>query len=66
MAFSHTRHRTVIRDFVEAVRDSRPHAITGDEALTAQLVIDAIMRSSAERRAIRFDEVAAPLHASRK
>ena len=46
MLFDHAAHRAVIADFIAAVRDDRPPAVTGRSALGVQQVIDAIMASS--------------------
>ncbi len=52
MAFSHQRHRAVIADFVAAVRENRDPLIRGTDALEVQLLIEAIVASSRERRTI--------------
>jgi len=57
MAFSHEWHRALIADFAKAVQEGRPPAITGREALEVHRLIDALMLSSKERRAVRLDEV---------
>jgi UDP-N-acetyl-2-amino-2-deoxyglucuronate dehydrogenase len=59
MAFSHSRHRSVIEDFVQAVRDDREPLIRGAEALETQLIIEAMIASGREQRAVRFSEIAA-------
>lgn len=46
MAFDHAAHRTVLQDFIGAVREDRAPAVTGRSALAVQQVIEAIMRSS--------------------
>lgn len=46
MAFDHAAHRTVLKDFIDAVRHGREPAVTGRSALAAQQVIEAIMASS--------------------
>jgi predicted dehydrogenase len=46
MAFDHAAHRTVLKDFIDAVRQGREPAVTGRSALAAQQVIEAIMASS--------------------
>ena len=60
MAFSHHRHRAVIADFVDAVRTGREPLIRGTEALDVQLIIEAMIASSRERRPISFPVLAAP------
>jgi predicted dehydrogenase len=52
MAFSHEAHRALIQDFLHAIRDNRDPAITGRDALGAHRLIDALLRSSQEGRAI--------------
>ncbi len=52
MAFPHHWHREVIRDFVLAVRDRRAPAIPGTEAVAVQVLIEALLQSSRERRAV--------------
>jgi predicted dehydrogenase len=52
MDFDHAAHRTVIADFLAAIRDGREPAITGRSALAAHYVIQAIMKSSATGRAV--------------
>jgi predicted dehydrogenase len=46
MAFPCDWHKAVIDDFAAAIRDNRPPAITGREALKVQVLIDAITQSS--------------------
>jgi predicted dehydrogenase len=46
MAFTHEWHQAVIEDFVEALRDGRPPAVTGREALRVHSLIDAIEQSA--------------------
>ena len=55
MAFDHGPHRVVIQDFLEAVRDGRPPAVTGRSALAVQRVIEAIMASSAQGRPVALE-----------
>jgi predicted dehydrogenase len=43
MAFSHEPHKAVLRDFLDAVENGRDPAISGEEALATQRVIDAIV-----------------------
>jgi len=44
MAFSHEPHKAVISDFLDAIEQRREPAISGEEALSTQRVIDAIIR----------------------
>ncbi|HQZ06954.1 MAG TPA: Gfo/Idh/MocA family oxidoreductase [Burkholderiaceae bacterium] len=55
MAFDHGPHRVVIQDFLDAVRDGRPPAVTGRSALAVQRVIEAIMASSAQGRPVALE-----------
>ncbi|MCP5282355.1 MAG: Gfo/Idh/MocA family oxidoreductase [Rhodoferax sp.] len=55
MAFDHGPHRAVIRDFLDAVRDGRPPAVTGRSALAVHTVIEAIIASSAQGRAVALN-----------
>ena len=43
MAFSHATHKAVIGDFLDAIEAGRDPAISGEEALATQRVIDAII-----------------------
>ena len=46
MAFDHSAHRAVLRDFVHAVQTGAPPAVTGRSALDVQRLIEGIMNSS--------------------
>lgn len=52
MAFTHAWHQAVIEDFAAALREGRPPACTGREALRVHHLIEAITRSSAEGRIV--------------
>lgn len=43
MAFSHEPHKAVLADFLDAIEQGRDPAITGEEALATQRVIDTII-----------------------
>jgi predicted dehydrogenase len=43
MDFPHDAHRAVIADFLDAVEMGRDPVVTGEEALTSQRWIDAIL-----------------------
>ena len=60
MAFDHGAHRTVLQDFIQAVQNGRPPAITGRSALGVQRVIEAIMTSSRTNRTVWLDSNAHP------
>lgn len=53
MAFPCDWHKALIEDFARAIRDNRPPAITGREALEVQVLIEAITRSTKEGAAVR-------------
>lgn len=46
MAFDHAAHRTVLQDFIRAVKNGTAPAVTGRSALGVQQVIEAVMASS--------------------
>ena len=46
MAFDHAAHRAVLQDFIRAVQQGIPPAVTGRSALDVQQVIESIMESS--------------------
>ncbi|SFC10392.1 Predicted dehydrogenase [Polaromonas sp. OV174] len=47
MGFDHGAHRAVLQDFIRALQNGTPPAITGRSALGVQQLIEAIMASSA-------------------
>jgi UDP-N-acetyl-2-amino-2-deoxyglucuronate dehydrogenase len=55
MAFDHGPHRAVILDFLNAVRDGRAPSVTGRSALAVQAVIEAIVASSEQGRALALN-----------
>jgi predicted dehydrogenase len=46
MAFTHEWHQSVIEDFAEALRSGGQPLASGETALEAQAVIDAMQRAS--------------------
>jgi UDP-N-acetyl-2-amino-2-deoxyglucuronate dehydrogenase len=48
MAFSHEAHKALITDFLAAVRDGRQPFVSGHEAVKVQVLIEAMLQSSAE------------------
>lgn len=56
MAFPHDWHRSLINDFVSAVRDGREPAIPGREALGVHRLIDALLASSQQRCAVAINQ----------
>jgi predicted dehydrogenase len=57
MAFSHEAHKALLADFIDALDQDRDPAVSGREALKVQMLIEAILRSSAEGRPV---DVGAP------
>ena len=55
MAFSHEAHKALIADFLGAVRDGREPAVSGREAVKVQVLIEAMLQSSAEGRAVSIE-----------
>lgn len=58
MAFGHDWHQSVLEDFAAAMSDGRPPAITGQDALTAHRLIDAITRSARDGGRVLIEESA--------
>jgi UDP-N-acetyl-2-amino-2-deoxyglucuronate dehydrogenase len=52
MAFSHEAHKALIVDVLDALDEDREPTVSGREALKVQVLIEALLRSSAERRAV--------------
>lgn len=57
MAFSADWHSAVIRDFANALTQSRPPAITGEDGLAVHALIDAMQMSSRAGRVVELSEV---------
>ena len=57
MAFPHDAHRALLADFLDALEQDRDPRVTGREALRVHQFIDAVLRSSAERRAVAIETV---------
>ena len=55
MAFPHDYHRSVWRDFLEAVRMEREPRVNGEEALRVHRLIDALLASAASGGPVRCD-----------
>jgi UDP-N-acetyl-2-amino-2-deoxyglucuronate dehydrogenase len=55
MAFPHDAHRALLTDFLDALDQDRSPRITGREALRVHHLIDAVLRSSAERCAVAIE-----------
>lgn len=56
MAFTHEWHQAIIEDFADALAEGRPPVAPGRAALAAHHVIAAIVRSSAEGRAVAVSQ----------
>ena len=59
MDFPHDAHRAVLTDFLDALDEGRSPRVSGREALKVHRFIDALLRSSAERRAVEVEGEAA-------
>ena len=55
MAFPHDWHRDLIADFAMAVTEKRQPTVTGRDALRVHELIDALVLSSREKRAVALD-----------
>lgn len=55
MAFSHEAHKALITDFLKAVRDRREPFVSGREAVKVQVLIEAMLQSSKEGRAVSIE-----------
>lgn len=53
MAFPHDYHRSVMADFVDALRDGREPRVTGEEALKVHRLIDALIESGRTGQRVR-------------
>ena len=54
MAFSHEAHKALITDFLDAIDGNRNPVTNGREALKVQILIEALLRSAAEGRAVKI------------
>ena len=52
MAFPNDNHRRLLADFLDAIDQGRDPIVSGESALAVHRLIDALLRSSAERRAV--------------
>ena len=55
MAFTHDWHRDVLADFVDALTKGRPPMVTGRAALKVHALIDGLIQSSREKRAVTIN-----------
>jgi predicted dehydrogenase len=55
MAFPHDAHLGVLADFLDAIEQNRPPRASGREALAVHHLIDAVLRSSTERRTVSLE-----------
>jgi predicted dehydrogenase len=56
MAFSHEAHKALITDFIDAIDEGRGPMVSGREAIRVQVLIEAILQSAAEERAVRVQQ----------
>jgi len=54
MAFSHEAHKALIADFLDAIDANRNPVTHGREALKVQILIEALLRSAEEGRAVQL------------
>jgi UDP-N-acetyl-2-amino-2-deoxyglucuronate dehydrogenase len=54
MAFSHHHHRALHANFLDALEADRSPRVSGNEALAAHRLIDALLRSSKDGRTVRL------------
>ncbi|KPA23209.1 Inositol 2-dehydrogenase [Shimia sp. SK013] len=52
MAFTHAWHQGIYQDFIDALAEGRAPAVTGRDALAVQLLIDTLVASSRQGRAL--------------
>ena len=52
MAFPHDAHRALLTDFLDALDQDRSPRASGREVLRVHHLIDALLRSSEERRTV--------------
>lgn len=55
MAFSHEAHKALITNFLEAVHERREPLVSGREAVKVQVLIEAMLHSSTEGRAVSIE-----------
>ena len=54
MAFSHEAHKALIADFLDAIDANRNPVTYGREALKVQVLIEALLRSAEQQRAVKI------------
>jgi UDP-N-acetyl-2-amino-2-deoxyglucuronate dehydrogenase len=52
MAFSHEAHKALVTDFLDALDEGRDPVVSGREAMKVQVLIEALLESSATGRAV--------------
>lgn len=57
MAFTHAWHQSIIEDFADAIENNRPPMATGRQALMVHDLIDALVLSSREERAVSLADM---------
>jgi UDP-N-acetyl-2-amino-2-deoxyglucuronate dehydrogenase len=55
MAFSHEAHKALMTDFLAAVRERREPVVSGREAVKVQVLIEAMLQSAADGRAVPIE-----------
>ena len=55
MAFPHDYHRSVMADFVDAIRTGREPKVTGEEALKVHRLIDALIAAGSSGKPVRVE-----------
>jgi predicted dehydrogenase len=58
MAFPNDAHKALIVDFLDAIDDNREPAVSGRESLQVHLLIEALLRSAEEGKAVAVDAAA--------
>jgi UDP-N-acetyl-2-amino-2-deoxyglucuronate dehydrogenase len=56
MAFSHEAHRAALTDFLDAIDERREPRVSGRAALAVHRLIDALLRSAKDGRAVAVEE----------
>jgi UDP-N-acetyl-2-amino-2-deoxyglucuronate dehydrogenase len=57
MAFTHEWHASALRDFFTAVAEGRPSEVSGENAVAAIRLIDALTLSGREGRTVKMSEL---------
>lgn len=57
MGFTHKWHQAIIDDFADSIEQNREPLVTGQDALKVHALIDALMRSSDQKREVEVADV---------